>query len=39
MLKPGEIQQLKVLRKTDIGYMLVNKNQDEVFLHNNETNF
>lgn len=39
MLKPGEIQQLKVLRKTDIGYMLINKNQDEVFLHNNETNF
>ncbi|MGI6787058.1 MAG: S1-like domain-containing RNA-binding protein [Acholeplasmataceae bacterium] len=39
MLKPGEIQPLKVLRKTDIGYMLVTQNKDEVFLHNNETNF
>ena len=39
MLKPGEKQKLKVLRKTDIGYMLVTKGQEEVFLHNNETNF
>lgn len=39
MLKPGEKQKLKVLRKTDIGYMLVTKNQEEVFLHNNETNY
>ncbi|MGI6781626.1 MAG: S1-like domain-containing RNA-binding protein [Acholeplasmataceae bacterium] len=39
MLKPGEIQQLKVLRKTDIGYMLISRRKNEVFLHNNETNF
>lgn len=39
MIKPGEIQKFKVARKTDIGYMLTNKNQDEVFLHNNETNY
>ena len=31
MLKPGEKQKLKVLRKTDIGYMLVTKNQEESF--------
>lgn len=39
MLKPGEKQKFKVARKTDIGYMLVNNDQEEVFLHNNETNY
>ena len=39
MVKPGEIQKFKVLRKTDIGYLLITKDQEEVFLHNNETNF
>lgn len=37
-MKPGNINKLKVLRKTDLGYMLQKDNQ-EVFLHNNETNF
>lgn len=32
----GEIHQLKVLRKTDIGYMLTD-DQTEVFLHFNES--
>ncbi len=35
-MKIGKINQLKVLRKTDIGYIL-EKNGDEVFLHQNET--
>ena len=35
----GKINFLKVLRKTDIGYMLENKLHEEVFLHNNETNY
>ncbi|MDY0210185.1 MAG: S1-like domain-containing RNA-binding protein [Acholeplasma sp.] len=38
MLKIGELNELKVLRKTDIGYMLTD-GTDEVLLHNNETNF
>lgn len=38
MLKLGEINKLKVLRKSDIGYMLTD-GTDEVLLHNNETNF
>ncbi len=37
-MKPGNINKLKVLRKTDLGYML-EKNKEEVFLHNNETNY
>jgi hypothetical protein len=37
MLKIGEINQLKVKRKTDIGYMLTDGTED-VFLHFNETN-
>lgn len=36
-MKPGKINKLNVLRKTDIGYMLTN-GKEEVFLHNNETN-
>lgn len=35
----GEINLLKVVRKTDIGYMLENSLHEEVFLHNNETNY
>lgn len=38
MYKVGEINRLKVLRKTDIGYMLESKNE-EIFLHFNETNY
>lgn len=38
MLKIGELNELKVLRKTDIGYMLTD-GKEEVLLHNNETNF
>ena len=37
MLKIGETNQLKVKRKTDIGYMLTDGVED-VFLHFNETN-
>lgn len=37
-MKPGNINKLKVLRKTDLGYML-QKGNEEVFLHNNETNY
>lgn len=37
MLKIGETNQLKVKRKTDIGYMLTD-GTDDVFLHFNETN-
>ena len=38
MLKIGEINKLVVKRKTDIGYMLIDSEENEVFLHNNETN-
>lgn len=34
----GDINLLKVLRKTDLGYML-DSSIGEIFLHNNETNF
>lgn len=37
MLKIGEINNLEVKRKTDIGYMLTDGTED-VFLHFNETN-
>lgn len=36
-IKIGEINQLTVVRKTDIGYMLDNE-PELVFLHNNDTN-
>lgn len=36
MLKVGQINRLKVNRKTDIGFMLEDK-EDTVFLHNNES--
>mgnify|MGYP001120849350 CR=1 FL=1 len=36
-LNIGSVNQLKVLRKTDIGYML-DSSEGEVFLHFNETN-
>lgn len=36
MIKPGQFMDLRVLRKTDIGYMLTDENE-EVFLHFNET--
>lgn len=36
-MKPGKINDLKVARKTDLGYMLTD-GKEEVFLHNNETN-
>lgn len=35
----GDINKLKVLKKTDIGYTLVDDKENEYFLHNNETNF
>lgn len=38
VLKIGDINKLKVLRETDIGYML-NERGSEVFLHKNESNF
>jgi len=38
MLQAGQIQKLKVLRKTDIAYLLVDNDQNEVFLHVNESN-
>ena len=44
-MKLGEIGKYKVLRETDLGYMLVDledalkEDQEEVFLHRNETNF
>lgn len=38
MLKIGDINKLKVLRETDIGYML-NEVKNEVFLHKNDSNF
>lgn len=34
----GDINKLKVERKTDIGYMLTD-GKESVFLHNNETNY
>lgn len=34
----GEVNKLEVLRKTDIGYML-KSNSEDVFLHNNESNY
>ncbi|MDD4194701.1 MAG: S1-like domain-containing RNA-binding protein [Acholeplasmataceae bacterium] len=36
-LNIGSVNKLKVIRKTDIGYML-DSDEDEVFLHFNETN-
>lgn len=33
----GEINKLKVLRKTDIGYLLIDENNTEVFMHFNES--
>lgn len=38
MYKIGQINRLKVLRETDIGYMLDGKS-DEIFLHKNDSNF
>ena len=44
-MKLGEIGKYKVLRETDLGYMLValedseNEDAEEIFLHRNETNF
>lgn len=38
MLKIGDLNKLKVLRETDIGYML-NEQKEEVFLHKNDSNF
>lgn len=38
MYNIGEINQLKVLRKTDIGYLL-DGNTEEIFLHFNDSNF
>lgn len=37
-MKIGLMDQYHVLRKTDIGYMLLNEEEQEVFLHNNELN-
>lgn len=37
-MKIGLLDQYHVLRKTDIGYMLLNEDEEEVFLHNNELN-
>jgi predicted RNA-binding protein (virulence factor B family) len=37
MLEAGKILELKVLRKTDIGYILVNSSDEELFLHNNDS--
>jgi len=34
----GQVNRLKVLRETDIGYMLDGKSE-EIFLHKNESNF
>lgn len=38
MYNIGEINQLKVLRKTDIGYLLDGK-EEEIFLHFNDSNY
>jgi len=32
----GNVYSLKILRKTDIGYMLEDENKEAVFLHNND---
>src|SRR5690554_3858567 len=37
-IKIGEMNNLIVERKTDIGYILVDQENEEVFLHQNETN-
>lgn len=37
-LKVGRINELQVVRKTDIAYLLKNKDNEEVFLHVNESN-
>lgn len=37
-MKPGRVNKLTVLRKTDLGFMLTN-GKEEVFLHYNETNY
>lgn len=37
-IKIGEINQLSVLRQTDIGFILTDTHE-EVFLHNNDSNF
>ena len=37
MLNIGEINKLKINRKTDIGYMLEDNDGNQVFLHNNES--
>lgn len=36
-LEVGKVNTLQVVRKTDIAYLLKNKNNDEVFLHVNES--
>src|SRR5690554_4113686 len=38
MYKIGQINRLKVIRETDIGYMLDGKS-NEIFLHKNDSNF
>lgn len=38
MYEIGQVNRLKVLRETDIGYMLDGKSE-EIFLHKNESNF
>lgn len=37
--KLGQLQKFKVLRETQIGFMLTLNGDDEYFLHKNETNF
>lgn len=37
--KLGQLQKFKVLRETQIGFMLTINGEDEFFLHKNETNF
>lgn len=37
--KLGQVQKFKVLRETQIGYMLTITGEDEYFLHKNETDF
>lgn len=37
-LKIGQLNELQVVRKTDIAYLLKNKADEEVFLHLNESN-
>lgn len=37
-LKIGQINRLKVVRKTNIAYVLKDRNDEEVFLHINESN-